>query len=440
MASTGTIFAVIIVAVVILVGGAVGLLYLYPNVAHPSPKGGSTTTTPTGSTTPTGTTTTSPTTNTTTSRGYSLQLQQSGSQVLLNSSLTTPVPKTYFKYDGLGNDFGNNPSYTYNYNDSGNNWLLQGDFEPGTAYINANSSGVSIYDQTCSTPYYGQPLRECGPYFEWNGNNLEENVSELSGALYGVPTNAQVFSIYVTLPYYNFNGCEYNVSSTGCSYEGYGPTISGIWALDVGNSATGNSYSVAVSLNEFCSQLSSSFGTCISSTNDLSVGLGTAGFVNGVYNASLSRNLPVNVQSLRYTPTHKLTIATDLHSYFEVWVDNVLEYSNSTSPIATGNNLALNFYQFDNVDNMTLGTTWKNVTVYSNSEIFVSGLSSGMTAVAKGANGFNATVAANSTGTAIIDVSNEPVSLTISVQQNGQTIATYSLSVNPGTELKLVST
>src|SRR5487761_634315 len=112
MASTGTIFAVIIVAVVILVGGAVGLLYLYPNVAHPSPKGGSTTTTPTGTTTP------SPTTNTTTSRGYSLQLQQSGSQVLLNSSLTPPVPKTYFKYDGLGNDFGNNPSYTYNYNDS----------------------------------------------------------------------------------------------------------------------------------------------------------------------------------------------------------------------------------------------------------------------------------------------------------------------------------
>jgi hypothetical protein len=430
MASTGTIFTVIIVAVVLLVGGAVGLLYLYPAISHPANTGGSNSSTGT---------TGSSSGNTSTSHNYTLQLVQSGSKALIASSLTTSVPLTQFKYDGLGNDFGNNPSYTYNYNDNGNLWLLQGDFEPGAAYFNANSSGITLYDQGCSTPYYGQPVRECGPYFEWNGNSHEENVSELSGATYGIPSDAQVFSIYVTLPYYNFNGCEYNLSSTGCSYEGYGPTISALWALDVGNAGSPNSYSVALSLNEFCSQLTGSFGTCVSTTNDLSVGLGTAAFVNNSYDASLSKSLSVNVPSLPYTPNHKLTIATDLHSYFEVWVDNILEYSNTTSPIAAGNNLALNFYQFDNVNNMTLGTTWKNVTVFANSRISVSGLSSGMTVLATGANGFNATATPNSSGTASLDVSNEPANLSIVAELNGHIVATYSGSVSAGAELKLVN-
>ena len=194
---------------------------------------------------------------------------------------------------------------------------------------------------------------------------------------------------------------------------------------------------VAVSLNEFCSELTSAFGTCISSTNDLSVGISTAGFQNGQYDPSLSRSLPVSVSSLPFSPNHKLTIATDFHSYFDIWVDNTLEYSNTTSPITFGNNLALNFYQFDNVDNMTLSTTWKNVTVYANSQISVSGLSLGMTVVATAANGFNATAVASSSGTAIVDVSNQPASLLVSVELNGQTIATYSSSVNAGAELKL---
>lgn len=284
-------------------------------------------------------------------------------------------------------------------------------------------------DQTCSGP--GNPLKVCGPYWEENGDKRfvngqlrgEENVSELSAALYGIPPTANVFSIYLTLPKYDFSSCVFNVSSTGCSYEGAGPSITGILALDVGPN------SVAVSLSE--------------AQTGMYVGISTAAFVNGQYDASLSKNLSPKVPFFStYSPTHKLTIATDRHSYFEVWLDNTLEYSNATMPVDMNQSgLAVNFYQFDNVDNMTLSTTWKNFTAYSSPFVTVTGLSPGMSILVNSTSGnYTALANANSSGVAVVDASNHPTSLLVSVQLNGKTIDAYGSSVGAGADLKLVTT
>jgi hypothetical protein len=439
MPSTGTIFAVIIASVVLLVGGAIGLLYLYPGANHStssSPNQASSSSHSTGSS--------SGNSNSTNSQHYSLQLAQSGSQAVLSSTLTTPQSKQILRGDAPQDCSPKPCGYSYIYVDNGVSWVVDGDIEPGTAWLSANTTGFTLTDQTCSGP--GNPLNVCGPYWEWNGDRTfvnghlvgEENSSEVSAVLDNkIPSGAQVFSVYLTLPYYNFDGCEYNVSSTGCSYEGYGPSIEGLSALDVLTSNS-NSYSVAVGLAEFCSQLSSPFGTCISPSNQISVGISTAAIVGGQYDSSLSKNLPVSEAILPYSPTHKVTIATDFHSYFDIWVDNTLEYTNSTAPITGQGQLGLNLYQFDNVDNMTLSTTWSNMTIYSSSQITVTGLSSGMTVTALASGGFNSTATANSSGVATLDVSNEPVNLTIRIELNGQMIATYS-PVNAGAVLKLVS-
>jgi hypothetical protein len=326
--------------------------------------------------------------------------------------------------DGLGGDC--SPCYTYNYTDNGNLWLIQEDIEPGIGFIQANSSGITFLDQTCSGP--GNPVKVCGPYWEWNGDKRyvngvltgEENVSELSGALYNVPGSDQIFSIGLHLPQYSFAGCAYNISSTGCSYEGYGPSIAGVWALDANNG------SIAVSLAE-------------GNSNQLSVGISTAAFVNGQYDASLSKNLVPKVPTIPYTPNHTLTIATDRNSYIEIWIDNILEYSNSTLPVSlAGNSLTVNFYQFDDVDNMTLGTVWSNYTAYSGSNVTVTGLQNGMSLLVSGKNGFNETIPANSSGTAVADVTDEPANLNVSIQYNGNTIDTYGSLVNAGAVLNFI--
>jgi hypothetical protein len=458
MASTGTIFAVIAIVIVILIAAAVGLVYFFPGQhttsSSTSSQPSTISTTTTNSTSSTRNTTTTTTTSVTpvtstitstvigtatstvtstissgeanTSTSYALQALRLGSGPELSSPLTTPAPVTHFYEDGLGGDCA--PCYTYNYTDNGNHWIVQGDIAPGSAYVSANSSGFTMLDQTCSGSG-GNLSQKCGPYWEWNGDRRfvngvltgEENVSEISAALYSIPADANVFTIQLHLPQYNFSGCVYNVSSTGCSYEGGGPTIAGVWALDSSNS------SVAVSLAE--------------GTSGLSVGVSTAAFVNGQYDAALSKNLPVAKPSLPYTPNHTLTIATDRHSYIRIWVDSILEYSNSTLPTPLGGNgIAVNFYQFDSVDNMTLGTTWSNFYAYRSSNITVTGLQSGMSVYVNGTNGFNETVPANSSGTAVVDVSQHPYNLTVSIELNGKIIDTYGSTVGSGAVLKLIAT
>lgn len=441
------------IVVILLVGSAVGLLFLYSGTTHAStpPSSSSTSSTSTTSsfsTSVSSTSSSSSLSSSSNSQSYVLSSLSKGSAPLFTSNLTTPVSLTQFQGDGLGGDCGGAPCYTYNYNDSGNSWALQGDFEPGTAFLSANSSGITLTDQTCSTPYHDNPLQECGPYWEWNGDKRyvngvltgEENVSELSGAISGIPSNAQVFSINVNLPYYNFKGCEFNVSSTGCSYEGeYGPAITGYWALDV--SSGSSYYSISMSLSEVC-PIQTLYGTCTSSTNSLSVGIGTGVVINGTYQPNLSESLkPLAPSFASFTSDHRLTIATDLRSYLYIWVDNVLEYSSSTIPflVPSGSVLGLNFYQFDNVDNMTLSTTWKDVTVYATPYIFVSGLSPDMTTIVNGAGSFIVSANANSSGIAAVDVAAQPNNLKLAVEQDGKTIATYSAPVSIGTELQLAT-
>ncbi|MHB8565563.1 MAG: hypothetical protein ACYC7D_04245 [Nitrososphaerales archaeon] len=458
MVSTSTVIIAIGIITVILIGAAVGLLYFLPGTTNHTTTSTTTTTpittttsstvstasmsttTSTFSTTTTRNTTTisSPSTitssrvtnSTSTSTSYVLQLVQAGSGSILSSTLTTQVPLTPFQSDGLGGDCGGVPCYTYNYTDGGNLWQVQGDFEPGSASLSGNSTGFTMTDQTCSSS--GNPLQVCGPYWEWNGDKRsnngvlagEENVSELSAALYGIAANAQVFSINLNLPNYSsiFSNCAFNISSTGCSYEGYAPQIVGVWALDVGSN------SIAVSLAE--------------GAHSMSVSISTATFINGQYQPNLSKNLNVNVPTFpRYMSNNRLVIATDRSSFIKIFVDNTLEYSNTTMPVdLSSNSLSVNFYQFDNVDNETLSTTWSNFTASGSPNIIVSGLVSGMSVLVNGTNGFNQTAIGNSSGVAVIDVSSNPVNLEVSVELNGKVIDTYGSSVNAGTQLKLVST
>ncbi|MGI0090734.1 MAG: hypothetical protein ACREBS_03405 [Nitrososphaerales archaeon] len=448
MVSTGTVFAVVAIVIIILIGAAVALFYFVPGLNKTSSTSNttssststtfstspiitstsSTTTTSYSSTSASSSSSSSSTTSTTnTPTSYALQLLQSTPRPVLNSSLTTNVTQTFFRSDGLGGDCGSVQCYTFNYTDNGNPWVVQGDFEPGAAWLSANSSGFTMTDQACSSP--GNPLKVCGPYWEWNGDKRvvngvitgEENVSELSAALYGVPSTADVFSIYLAMPKYDFSSCVLNTSSTGCSFEGTGPSITGIWALDAGPN------SVAVSLSQ--------------AKTGIYVGISTASFLNGQYQPSLSKNLNASVPFFpTFSPNHKLTIATDRHSYFEVWVDNTLEYSSTKMPVdLSQSGIALNFYQFDNVNNMTLSTTWKNFTAYSSSFVTVVGLSPAMSIVVNGTNGFSGNANANSTGIAVVDVSDHPTDLQVSVELNGKIVVTYGTTVGAGAQLRLIT-
>jgi hypothetical protein len=169
----------------------------------------------------------------------------------------------------------------------------------------------------------------------------------------------------------------------------------------------------------------------------------TSTIINGEYrgSVSLARAFVGVPDPSQYVPTHKLTIATDRTTFLELFVDDKLFYSStSTLPInLSGNTIAMNFYQFASVNNETISTTWSNFTAYANSRVIVSGLASGQTVVVNGPNGFTSTALANSTGVAIIDVSAEPMNLTVSVESNGNTIATYNETVEAGASLKLAA-
>jgi hypothetical protein len=122
---------------------------------------------------------------------YSLQLLAAGTGTAVSSSLSIPKSITILQDD--------DPPFHVNYQ----GWQIGGDFEPGNAWFSADKSGLTLSDQTCSIPYISA-LENCGPYWEWNGDNHEENVSELGGVMTGLGTDLTVFSIYVTIPYYAF--------------------------------------------------------------------------------------------------------------------------------------------------------------------------------------------------------------------------------------------
>ncbi len=325
---------------------------------------------------------------------------------------------------------GSGGTFTYTYTDDGNNWVFSGDFEPGIAEISSNDSrGVTMIQTTCFNQPYTGPNR-CGPYHEFVGDNNEENVTELSAVLSGVSTNLTLFSIYAYIPQYNYFGsCRYNVSSTGCSYEGSGPSVSANWALV--SSGSNFSNSVAVSFAEVSNGGSPA----------LSIGASTASVVcNPECKYAGGKFLGGSFVS-QYTPLHRLTIATDRKSFMELFVDNTKVYSNTTMPVnLNGTNLSLNFYQFTSINNETVTTSWSNFTAFAGNSISVSGLTTGMTLVISGPGGFQQNALGNSNGYAAIDVSLNPLDLNVTIDLNGRGIVSYGQLVSAGAVLKLVQT
>jgi hypothetical protein len=345
---------------------------------------------------------------------YYLQLVNAGlSAPSYFSNLSTPQGIRYLA------DENDRPTY--------DGWVIEGDFEPGQAWFSANKSGLTISDQTCYDNPYTNALEDCGPYWEFNGDNREESVSSLYAFLYGIPSEDILFSIYAYIPYHSYyQSCVYNVSSTGCSYEGSGPYDSAFLGLIAYGP---NLYSrVVVGFAEVCN------GTPPCKSNGLSLIAFTSGG-----GTDISKVLATSFQP-NYTPLHKLTIATDRKSFIDMYVDNTLLYSNTAMPVdMNGTSLALNFYQFTSINNETDSTTWSNVTAYKASSITVTGLASGMTVMVSGTNGFNVEAISSGSGVVVIDVSPEPLKLTVNVELNGRTIATYNGIVNAGATLSLVA-
>ena len=322
-------------------------------------------------------------------------------------------------------------SFTYTYTDGGNNWIFDGDFEPGIAEISANATkGVTMIQTTCFNEPYTAPDR-CGPFHEFVGDNNEENVTELSSVLSNVPTNLTLFSIYAYIPQYNFFGsCSYNVSSTGCSYEGSGPSVSANWAL--ASSGSNFSNSVAISFAEVRNG---------GGAPALSVGASTASVLCRPECKYAGGQFLGGTFISQYTPMHRLTIATDRKSFIELFFDNTKIYSNSTMPIdLNGTNLSLNFYQFTTINNETIETSWSNFTAYAGNAVTVSGLTSGMTLVVTGPGGFQQSALGNSSGVATVEVTLNPADLNVTIDLNGRPVVSYGQNVSAGATLKLVET
>src|SRR5579875_1311555 len=427
MARTGTIIAIIVIVILIIIGGSLGYTFLVQNQVtstHATTSSSRTTTnsssTSTVHTTSTNLTTsssnlttvsvTSNTTNTTSSTTsknltYALQLLSPGPGAALYSPLTTTAAQTFLPNDNA----------TVPYVDHTTHHLaMTGDFEPSRAWFFANSSGLTLTQETKNAPH-----------IEWDGQH-EENVSELSGVLYQVPLNSTVFSIQVFLPNYTqtFANCIYDNNDNGCSYQGQGPAVSANWALNVYGPTFDNS--VAVSVAEGKGGL-------------ITVAAGTASVINGTY---VGGKYLGGFSETNFTSSHTLTISTDRKSFVKLFVDNRLVYANTTLPISlsNGTGIALNFYQFTSVNNETISTTWSNVTTYASNQIIVGNLTSGMSVIASGPGGFNTTVPANASGFAVIDASTSPTGVTIKVVLNGSTIATYPQPVSVGSRLELNAT
>ena len=410
MASIRTTFVVIGVIIVILVGSALGLTLLQ----------GKATTTVNGITSSKSTnsvssssTSESASTTTTTSKPtlFSLNVQNAGETPALSTNFTVEQGYTAIQNDATFATYGP--------------WTFNGDFEPGTAWFTAGKGGLNLSLNTCSPP--DNHGTQCGPYWEWNGQH-EEFLVELSGTVYNLPSNVDLFSINVTMPYYSFmSSCASNYTNyNGCSYEGpYGPTDSAI--LSLLSSTPNSAAAVFVSVSE---------GAGFNGNNSLAIGVGTSMFANGEY---------VNGTTLygateSFTPTHTLTIATDRKTFIEMFVDGKEVYSSSTIPVLlNGSSIQAGLQMNTNINNETLSTIWSNFVAYSSNTISVSGLQSGMQVVVSGSGGFSANGTPNANGVANVDVAKEPTGLLVSVEQDGKTIARANETVSVGASLNLVT-
>jgi hypothetical protein len=432
--SINNVFTAVVVLIVILGGVLAGIFVVLPRISSPN---GTTTSSSSSSnhvtTTTTSTTTTSTSTSTTQSSAnvnYGLSLITSGATgPAVNSSLTTFKSMTRIPCDY--------PTCSASYNDNGYQWILDGDFNPGLADFNANSSGLTLINHTCD-PTPTTNITNCGPYHEAVGDRLSENetTTQVTAYMNGISTNLDLFSINLNIPDYSsiFSTCIFNQSSSsGCSYESpYSAGVIATFALTVsGTYANGSSFSNTIAINGAETGLANN-------PTYLSFAALAAEVTNGKYIATI--NL-ANTHSTVYTPgEHTFTIATDWKTYLEMFVDNNMIYSSNTIPIyANGISLSPSFYQFTDVNNETISTTWSNFRAYSSSAVTVIGLSSGMEVVVTGPGGFLATAVANSSGVAVVEAPLDPLALSVSITLNGATVATYQGSVGVGAELEVVT-
>ena len=396
--------AIIVVIIILIASGASLLIISEPRTSITLPTSSTTTaqkvhtTTQTTTSTITSTTTTSTTTTTASTKSYSLVETRSGSGPSESSPLATNEGNVYFQGDGPCCSIPPVYSDAKTYNDSGNSWTLQGDYEPGIAWFSANSTGLTINDQTCDGS-------SCGPRQEANAGEAFNDVS-----FYGdvsIPSNATLFSIDAYIPYHNYySSCALDKGQSGCTYELL-PYDAAALALDV----SGNL--IVVSFAEVCNN------PC--STNGLQMSAYTSGggsSVNQVLNT---------IDNSTYTPLHKLTIATDRKSFIELYVDNILLYSSTTMPIdLSGGGGAIEISERTSINGEVDSVTWSNFLAYSSSEIAVGGLSSGMTLVASGSNGFNETLSSFSNGVGIINVATSPSNVSVNIELDGKVIASKS--------------
>lgn len=476
MATSRTVVAAVIVIILIIIIAAVFLSYFGNNLigkgggpsttqtstttnststtSSPIVQNTTTTSSTTHNTTSTSTSTTSNTTTTNSTKNYALQLVNSGPAQLLSSPMNSSLSKTIIKGDGPccsgPPDFNNEVNYT----DNGNLWVLQGDISPGTAYAEANGSGLTLSFKTCAN---SANLTDCTPIHEFQRDHEAYNDPSIYGDLGAIPVlppgspsvsfpgrglslassspasaplttispDATVFSISVNLQVQNFAGCQLDNGNggLGCTYE-LAPVDSVSFGYDVG----GN-YDV-VSIAEICTD-----SACSSTMMQMSAYTSNGG-------SSIASTLATVNSNSTFTPTHRLTIATDGKSYIFFYVDNYLLYHSNTIPIeqkSQGGGGALEFAMRTSVNNITEVATFSNVTAYRSPFVSITGLSSGMTATINGTNGFNQTLTASSNGTVNFNVIQSPTNLVVSVKMDGKIIATYTQNLQIGAVLKLAS-
>lgn len=332
---------------------------------------------------------------------------------MLNSSMHTFMGQKYFPGDGPCCSIPPVDSDIVTYNDNGNVWTWQGDLNPGSAYASDNGSGFKITYSTAAG---------C-PHHELMQDHESFDDCSFYGSLAGAPSNATVFSVEASIPYYDYySSCRQDTGGggSGCTYE-ITPYNEAAFGIDVGGNI------VYVAFAEVCNS------PC--STNGL---LMTAYVSQG--GSDVTQTL-VRVSNTTYTPLHRLTIATDRRTYIDLYVDNERIYSNATLPTGfNGTGYALQLSERTSVNNEVSIVTWSNLLAYESGYISATGLPAGSTlVVASGANNFQLEQSAGSNGTAIIDVVPQMGTFAVSVQLNGKTLVSYNAPAEPGSQFTLVN-
>jgi hypothetical protein len=355
-----------------------------------------------------------------TTGGTSFQSSEKG-DVLSIASAGTPSPVFYNLTatqgrTNIGNDVAPVPYY---------GWQITGDLgdlQPDVAWFSSNVSGLTLSDQTCS----GSVNKlDCGPYEKVNQQHTA-NFTEIGATLNDLPENLTTFSINVDIPSYTFfQSCAYNVSSTGCSYEGTGPMVVANFALATYRAVS--SFTFAVNVAEVWN------GSSIA----LATGWSAAQTLCSVNGCDTDGSYALNETVIgNFTGFHRLTIVTDRASYLEMFADDRLVYSNhNLESLLMDSQFSVEFYQFTSVNNETSSTTWSNFVALGSPDISVSGLSQGMVATIKGPGGFTSSSSPNASGVAVLDASACPADLTVAVEENGEILAMYPETIDTGTAL-----